>query len=183
MAPPGPGDPAPGVRSGGPPRVCEGPGGALPHLHDRFLLFHLAGAAAWRLLRAGAMAGRSGREQRGVLISARVASSAGEGRGEEPGPAHPHPGVPSSPRAVPRLPHQVWGRSTRPRPPATGHDWDRAPVPPAFHVTHTRLPSEAWDRCLLSASPEDGLDKIDIPCQHLGSGCSRKALTSGFLES
>lgn len=47
------------------------------HLHDRFLLFHLVGAGAWRLLRAQARGGRSGREQRGVFIRARVASSAG----------------------------------------------------------------------------------------------------------
>lgn len=55
------------------PRPQESPA----HLHDRFLLFHLVRAGAWRLLRARAMAGRSGREHRGVFISARVASSAG----------------------------------------------------------------------------------------------------------
>ena len=55
------------------PRPQEGPA----HLHDRFLLFHLVRAGAWRLFRAGAAAGRSGREHRGVFISARVASSAG----------------------------------------------------------------------------------------------------------
>lgn len=61
--------------------VWAGPPPSPPpaHLHDRLLLFHVAGAGAWRLLRAGAAAGRSGREHRGVFISARVASSAGEG--------------------------------------------------------------------------------------------------------
>lgn len=74
-----------GPQERGPGR--SSPGRAAPpphppppaHLHDRLLLFHVAGAGAWRLLRAGAAAGRSGREHRGVFISARVASSAGEG--------------------------------------------------------------------------------------------------------
>lgn len=67
------------------------------HLQDRFLLFHLVGARAWRLLRAEAEAGRSGREQRGVFISARVASSAGwAGVRSQAQITLTHPGVPSS---------------------------------------------------------------------------------------
>lgn len=60
---------------------------------------HVVGAGAWRLLRAGAAAGRSGREHRGVFISARVATSTGVwgwsgplelAPGSSPVP-HPHP--------------------------------------------------------------------------------------------
>lgn len=44
------------------------------YLQDKFLLLHLVTAWANRFLRVSSMA-RSGREQRGVFISSRVASS------------------------------------------------------------------------------------------------------------
>ena len=97
------------------PRPQESPA----HLHDRFLLFHLVRAGAWRLLRAGAAAGRSGREHRGVFISARVASSAGRAGRQRSGIrscAHSPPTGHSQQLPESRLQAPVWS----PRLPAPG---------------------------------------------------------------